>query len=67
MFTETIAVINHELEWINYELTRQSTNEKQTAYFEYRRQQLYEIKKACIEHMQVMDTLTPPPAGAKDV
>ncbi len=52
MFTETIFSIDHEIEWINYELTRQSTNETQDADLKNRREQLRKIRSLCQEYQQ---------------
>ena len=57
MFTETIAEIELVIEWIDYELGRQSTNKDQRARLKYRRQELYNIKDACTEYMKLSDCI----------
>lgn len=50
MFKETISQIDHEVDWINYELGRQSTSEKQSDNLKKRKDHLLAIKLLCQDY-----------------
>lgn len=52
MFRETIQEIDHEIEWINYELRRQRTTQNQEDRLKAKRTKLLKIKDALVEYRQ---------------
>lgn len=64
MFTETMATIQAEIEWINYELTRQSTNSEQESRLKTKREMLKKISTLC-ERYDNGDLLTDDTGASK--
>lgn len=50
MFKETIKDIDHEIEWIEYELSRQSTNSDQEKSLKAKRKALQVIRSLCSDY-----------------
>lgn len=50
MFQKTIKDIDHEIEWIDFELTRQSTNSDQEKSLKAKRTALEEIRSLCSDY-----------------
>jgi|GEM_PF-3681418 len=50
MFSETIENIKHEILWINYELSRQSTSQKQENILKKKKNALEIIMNSCMDY-----------------
>lgn len=52
MFKETIKDIDHEIEWIDYELCRQSTNSDQEKSLKAKKTSLQKIRSLCSDYIE---------------